>query len=129
MCFPSEAKAEGSCADVWEQDKTITQASPSPPTCSSCKETGGEVGGTRGWDATPGGPWLLSGTHLSVPRVHAAGCPERPRALAGVLKRGPAAGTQFPLRAVAGTVVTVLGAIVGAVGASMPQEEVDWTPK
>lgn len=129
MCFPSEAKAEGSCVDVWEQDKTITQASPSPPTCSSCKETGGEVGGTRGWDATPGGPWLLSGTHLSVPRVHAAGCPERPRALAGVLKRGPAAGTQFPLRAVAGTVVTVLGAIVGAVGASMPQEEVDWTPK
>lgn len=129
MCFPSEAKAEGSCVDVWEQDKTITQASPSPPTCSSCKETGGEVGGTRGWDATPGGPWLLSGTHLSVPRMHAAGCPERPRALAGVLKRGPAAGTQFPLRAVAGTVVTVLGAIVGAVGASMPQEEVAWTPK
>lgn len=129
MCFPSEAKAEGSCADVWEQDKTITRASPSPSTCSSCKEAGGEVGCTRGWDATPGGPWLPSGTHLSVPRVHAAGCLERPRALAEVLKRGPAAGAPFRLQAVVGAVVAVLGAIVGAVGASMPQEEVAWTPK
>lgn len=89
----------------------------------------GRSGVHKGMGCNPGGPWLPSGTHLSVPRVHAAGCLERPRALAEVLKRGPAAGAPFRLQAVVGAVVAVLGAIVGAVGASMPQEEVSWTPK